>query len=759
MNFIKNSILFGYAQKIASTLDTIFPPETKRGEFLRLVRSAIHTSQNEGSKVLVSMGKEKIQKQLIPQKIKQSIGIRKTPKPQLDYDIKTLKDSEIIQNDGFREVDQSLRNFIKIGSSDIPNLPRYPKISLIIPTYNQVGYLDKALKSIDTKTTYKNFEIILVTNNLDENSEMRKYLKSVKYPVYLFTETYSYAAIVNFAATKAAGEFILILNDDIEIDNPNWIQALLKLALDDKVAVVGGKLLYPDGKLQEAGCIIWKNGTGWNYGRNDDPNNSDYNFVREVDYISGCFLMIKKQIFEDVGCFDLRYEVGYCEDPDLCFSIYQKGYKILYQPLATIIHYEGKTCGTDGLSGMKAYQVINQKKLAQKWKSFLDNRNMDSSENALIERNRKKGANILYIDHYIPEYDKDSGSLDAFYILSILSALDHKVTFWPENHQKTEPYATELQQKGIEVMYNQRNFESFLKERGWLYHICFISRPYTARKHIDLLRKHTPQCKIVYNTVDLHFLQKSREAQLKKDQSMLRKSKELKKTEMEIIRKSDIVIAISELEAKLIQKEEPSKRIAVIPPFRIADDKTIPFEERKDMLFLGGFQHPPNVDSLEYLIEDILPKIKKELPGVILYVIGSNTNQKIIELCSKNTDVVLLGHIQDLDSYLRKVRMLLAPLRFGAGVKGKIIQSLAYGLPVVTTSIGSEGISNEDSDILNIANKEEIFAEKAIALYENKDLWTKMSINGKKYAETHFSPELARETLKEIIAICLNQTK
>jgi len=186
---------------------------------------------------------------------------------------------------------------MEIDSSNILKLSSHPKVNIIISTYNQVELLRKNLQSIEKKSTYQNYEIIIVTNNLDKNSGMRKFLSTVKHRVYEYADEYSFSGINNFGAKQAHGDFLLFLNDDVEIISPNWLEAMLKLALQDKVGAVGGKLLFSDGKLQEAGCIVWKDGAAWNYGRNQNPDDPKFNFVRNVDYCSGSCLMIKKRNF------------------------------------------------------------------------------------------------------------------------------------------------------------------------------------------------------------------------------------------------------------------------------------------------------------------------------------------------------------------------------------------------------------------------------------------------------------------------------
>jgi len=749
---MKNSILLKIPLAFARNLDKAFPKSTKRGELIRLLRMSLLTLQNEGIGSLSKALQEKIKRQRLFKKKpflkEQKYDFSKS------LQVGKINNSNIIQGDKNKKLDQNLRNFLNTEWYDISNMTVFPKVSIIISTFNQIEFLKKNLQSIENKTTYKNYEIIIVTNNLDENSEIRQFLKTLKHKVCIFKKDYSFGEMNNFASEYANGDFLLFLNDDVEIVSASWLEYMLKLALSEKVGAVGPKLLFSNGKLQEAGGIIWKDGIIWNHGRNEDPEDSKFNFVRSVDYCSGCCLMIKKEIFERLGQFDPQYRPAYCEDADLCLAIQKEGLKILYQPLAVLIHYEGKTSGTDLKSGIKSYQVENQKKFRKKWKSFLNSRQNDSQNNVFLERNRKNGINILYIDHYIPEYNKDAGSLLVYYLLSSLSYMDHKVTFWPDNLIKTEPYATNLQQKGIEVIYNHTDFQSFIKKHRNDFQICITTRAHIAPKYIDLLKKHAPECKIIYDTVDLHFLREFREASLKQDSSKLLLAQKTKDLELEIFQKSDIVITKSLEEADFLLKQDSSHNFSIIPTFDLPPKEFLTYDERKDLLFLGGFQHPPNVDSLKYLINDLFPKIRKKLPDVKLYVIGSNPTQEITEMCSEVEGIIFLGYVKVIDSYLKKCRLLLAPLRFGAGVKGKITQSLAYGLVVITTPIGSEGISNKNDKLL-ISNSDNEFVENTISVYNNKELWTTLSLNSIKYSENNFSPEYIYDTLEQTINRCL----
>ncbi len=660
--------------------------------------------------------------------------------------------SRIICNEYPVEPDEDLRDHMQIGSAKILTLPRNPKVSIIIPTLNQTDYLRKNLKSIESKTTYKNYEIIIVTNNKDEDSEMRRYLDGVRYKVLIYDDKYSFAKINNYASKSARGEYLLFLNDDMEVASPNWLEAMLKLALDKKTGAVGGKLLSTDGTLQEAGCIVWGNGSVWNYGRGDDPDKAEYNFVREVDYCSGACLMIRREIFEESGGFDAGYEIAYWEDSDLCQAIRQRGYSILYQPMACLVHHEGRTQGTDTSTGIKSFQVTNKERYMKKWGGVIQGRHPDSPKNVFFERNRKAGLNILYIDQCVPEYDRDAGSLTAYYVVSILASMNHNVTFWPDNLVRTEPHTAELQQKGIEAVYGNRDFEEFLKGRRETFHVCFTSRPHITARYFDHLKRYAPGCKIIYDTTDLHFVREYRMAVLSKDQSKIAAASRNSEGELSLIGMSDVVIVKSLKEARFLLNEDPDLSVAVIPPMQIPLENPVPFEKRRDFLFLGGFAHLPNVDALEFLINRIFPKIREHLPDARLYVTGSNASKKVRDLCTGAESVAFLGYIQDIEEYLDRCRIMLVPLTYGAGVKGKITGSFARGLPVVTTSVGAEGISPDDGKILLIEDDPAGFADRAISAYTDESLWNTLSKNSLAFANTHYSPELGRDTLTQILA-------
>ena len=213
------------------------------------------------------------------------------------------------------------------------------EVSIIIPVFNQLEYTHACLASLQTVEEQMRFEVIIVDDcSTDRTAEVLPQLHGI---TYLRNERNSgFVTSCNCGAEKARGKYLVLLNNDTLV-KPGWLTALLDTFIEELDAgIVGSKLLYPDGRLQEAGGIIWRDASGWNYGKFDDPEKPEYNYLREVDYCSAAALMVPKALFESVGGFDSRYAPGYYEDTDLAFKVRRAGYKVLYQPLSEVIHYE-----------------------------------------------------------------------------------------------------------------------------------------------------------------------------------------------------------------------------------------------------------------------------------------------------------------------------------------------------------------------------------------------------------------------------------
>jgi len=629
--------------------------------------------------------------------------------------------------------------------------PRHQKVdvSIVIPVFNQLEYTHACLASLQTVEEQTRFEVIIVDDcSTDRSAHV---LPEVDGITYLLNERNSgFVASCNRGAEKARGKYLVFLNNDTLV-KPSWLTALLDTFAEESGAgIVGSKLLYPDGRLQEAGGIIWRDASGWNYGKFDDAGKPEYNYLREVDYCSGAALMIPKALFESVDGFDSRYAPGYYEDTDLAFKVRRAGYKVLYQPLSEVIHYEGATGGTDLSAGAKKYQDINRSTFAETWADELITKPANGDV-AFLREPPPHRKNILVIDHHLPMADRDSGSLRMFQILKLLHELGHRVTFLPDNLADIPPYTAELQKRGIKVVHHPyvSKVRDYLIAHGSEFDVVVLSRCQFARKHIADVRLYAPQSRIIFDTVDLHFLREEREACLTGDLEVRRKAQETKQWEYDLIDQSDETWVVSNTEQRLLQKEWPDKSFQLVSNIVDVPGSSTSFTLRRDWLFIGGFQHPPNIDAVLFFLKEIYPLITDRLADAKFYIIGDKVPPEIVALATER--IVVAGLQRDVRPFFESVKLSVAPLRFGAGVKGKINQSMAFGVPVVATSIAVEGTQLQDREEILVADDPADFAQALIELYESEELWNRISENGIRKTRALYSTEAAREKLEFLL--------
>lgn len=631
--------------------------------------------------------------------------------------------------------------------------PQYesPKVSIIIPVYNQFDFTYACLGSILRNTPDIEYEVIIAD---DVSTDLTIKLGEVAQNIHIIRNDTNKRFLLNCnnAAKSAKGEYILFLNNDTQVQ-PNWLSALVTLIdSDETIGMVGPKFVYPDGRLQEAGGIVWDNGNAWNYGRYQDPDAPEYNYVKEVDYITGASILVRHSLWKDIGGFDERYVPAYCEDSDLAFEVRKHGYKVMYQPLSVVVHFEGISNGTDTSSGLKSYQTKNSDVFFKKWKDVLKNEHLPDGTDVFHARDRSLGKKtLLMIDHYIPQFDRDAGSRTIFQYLKLFKSKDYNVIFIGDNFCYDKLYAVPLEQMGIEILYGTyyyHNWAKWLEENGNHIDIVFLNRPHISIKYIDVIRTKT-KAKLLYYGMDLHYLRKMREYEISNNPSDLEESHYWKNLEYSIMRKVDVSYFPSPIEIAAISKENPSIYARTFPIFMYDNVKKPSYDpiSRKNMMFIGGYTHTPNSDAVKWFHDTIWPTIVKRLPDVKMYIIGSNVTEEIKAMNQGNFVVVGPVNDSELESYYASCRLSVVPLRYGAGIKGKVVEAMYHGLPVLTTSIGAEGLTFENHGLF-IADDPVAFSKKLCAVYSDSATLKKAAVKNAKCIKTYFSTECVWDFIK-----------
>ena len=634
----------------------------------------------------------------------------------------------------------------------VPSAPE-PVVSIIISTYGQADLTLACLASIAEYRPRDPIEVLVVDDAFPNEVEASR-LKAVSGIQLSRNETnLGFLLSCNRAAERAKGKYLYFLNNDTEL-RPNTIDALVdRLELSAHVGLVGSKLLFPDGKLQEAGGIMWKDGSGWNYGRGQDPAAPEFNYVREVDYCSGASIIVRRDLFAELGGFDESFVPAYYEDVDLAFRIRARGLKVLYEPQSVVVHHEGMSHGTDLQQGVKAHQVVNQARMVERWGADLTRNNFANGERVIRAKDRAAARKLmLVIDHYIPQPDQDAGSRSIVGIIDSLVDAGWLVKFWPHSRGYDETYTPLLEQRGIEVLDSRSpgDLTSWMRKYGEELDHVLVVRPDVAAYAIPCLLGNTDAVRSFYG-VDLHFARMRRQAKLDGSRDGEIAANRMERLERHVWRNFDIVIYPSEEEAAVVRQMSPGTVACGIVPFSFDQhpQRLVPPTERT-LLFVGGFAHAPNVDAARFLVDQILPELERKVGSVKVILAGSRPTAEVRALSASNVEVT--GYISEaaLEELYRRCRVAVAPLRFGAGVKGKVIEALSRGLPMVTTSIGAQGILGL-ADIVPVHDDVARQAEALAILLTDASAWIAQSATQQAFAQEFYSREsMARSVLSAL---------
>ena len=634
-----------------------------------------------------------------------------------------------------------------------------PLVSVVVPAYENIEYTLRCVLSMLISADSTPLEIIIADDQSPDGSSqfLVDELQGVgPIRVHVNETNLGFLKSCNAAARMAKGKYLFFLNNDTAVVD-GWIDELIAtFERNPDAGLVGSKLVYPNGLLQEAGGIIWEDGSGANFGRMKDPMDPAYNFQRDADYISGAAILIPKDFWEEQGGFSEELSPAYYEDTDFAMKTRAAGRRVIYQPLSTVVHYEGISSGTDITAGVKKYQAINRETFLKKWGETLKTFGKPGDFSRKIV-DRQPRARILIFDAEVPKPDKDSGSITAFNYVKILCELGYAVTFVPECLLWEGCYSRDLQRLGAEVIYAPQvtRAREWVLENGEDFDLFILSRVTTGGEFFNDVKDVYPEKPIIFDTVDIHHLRLQREAELNGSAETKEDADRLKRLELATISNADATIVVSDYEVEYLRNEIGPFPSVVIPLIYEPYTRINGFDERTDIAFIGGYRHPPNIDAVRHLVDDIWPIVREMGIDARLHIIGSHMPVSFQDYAAP--DINIVGFVPDLDRYLETIRITVAPLRYGAGVKGKVGNSLRLGVPVVCTPVAAEGMGLEIGKHILAAPDPYGFAKQIERLYSDKALWDEQSKSGQQRVMTIYGVEPARTKLADMVSALIGR--
>ncbi|NDY93399.1 glycosyltransferase [Ideonella livida] len=627
-----------------------------------------------------------------------------------------------------------------------------PDVSIVIPAHNKFATTYNCLASIAAARCQATYEVIVVDDgSKDETLDLPTIAPNVK--VVRHEEAKGFVGASNAGGAAATGRYVVMLNNDTEV-MAGWLDELLDpFTRFEGVGMTGAKLIYPDGKLQEAGGLIWANGQPWNIGRNGNPDDPRYNYTRQVDYISGACVMLPMTLWKELAGFDTYFAPAYYEDTDLAFRVRAKGFKTVYTPFCEVVHYEGVSNGTSTSgSGLKRFQAINEPKFKQRWTHAYRHNGKLGQDAPHVMQDRGVTHRVLVFDAQTLTPDLDAGSYSATQEIRILQSLGFKVTFVPANMAYMGGYTEALQRMGVEVLYAPFYFSmaEVVERRGKEFDLFYVARYGVAEQVVKTIRAQCPQTPIILNIHDLHFLREIREALQRKDMSHMNRATATRDAELAVMREVDLAITYSKVEeAVIVSHNLTSTRTGHCPWVVETATQVPPFAQREGIAFLGGFGHSPNVEAVEWFCRDVMPLLRARLPGVPFLIYGSKAPDSLKKL--EDEDIVLKGFARTTEEVYDTARVFVAPLLTGAGLKGKVIGAFARGIPTVMTPTAAEGTGARHGLDAFVCTEPAEWVDALVKLYSDEAAWNAMSASARHLTQVEYSLEAGRKTLKEAL--------
>jgi hypothetical protein len=508
---------------------------------------------------------------------------------------------------------------------------------------------------------------------------------------------------------------------------------------EPEAGAVGGRLAREDGLIQHAYLLAADDGSL------DDPSHlvpfeaANHTFLRRADALSGQAFAVRRDLLLGLGGFSPLFTTFGHAAVDLCARLRAAGRPVLFQPLAIAAWPAQGPPDEDGEPPDLSRPDENTQRLNARLR--------DVAWPVATARARFAG-HALVIDDDLPRLDRDAGSIATFEQMVLLRRLGWHVTFCPVHAVTLDPTASDLLARhGIEVVGppTYGSVTQYLQAFGPDLGLVHIYRYATMTMLLDRVRELAPDAKIIFATADLHFLREQRRAELA--------GKALpdaaRAEEVACMLAADATIVTSDHEVGLLRRDIPPEKLVLLRWIERPRPIARGFAERQGLCFIGNYRHPPNLDGVEWFLAEVFPLVRKKLPTATLKLAGSGMPNSLRDFADDGVEIV--GWVEDLADLFGTVRLSVAPLRFGAGFKGKVATSLAHGLPVVGSSISLEGTGLLDGDGVLVADDPAAFAAAVVRLHEDAELWEVQAARGLERVAALYSPDAALEIWRRML--------
>jgi GT2 family glycosyltransferase len=600
-----------------------------------------------------------------------------------------------------------------------------PEVSVLVLLYNRAELTLRCLRAL-AEIRSPAVEIVLVDNaSSDETARLLDRLDGVS--ILRNQVNLGFVRATNQAAAVAQGRVLLLLNNDAELLPGSLVAALRTLASSPQIGAVGGRLIAPDGLLQEAGSILWNDGSCLGYGRGAQPRDPPFMFQRDVDYCSAALLLTPRALWNELGGFDTTFAPAYYEDTDYCVRLWKTGRRVVFQPRMAALHFE--FASSPSRSSAIAQQAERRVLFLRKHRDWLAQQPAPDPARALFARTHRAGPRILVLDDRVPRLSRGSGQPRALHLLTALVGLGWLPTLVPLSFpDDDDPHADVPPTVEVLTSVGAQGLAGLLEERRGFYSCILASRPHNmVRLNSARARLRTPLAvPIVYDAEAIFADREIAARRMQGERITPDQAQQQRGAELALARQAQVVLAVSAADAADFSGAGAPHTLTL---GHCVDCRPTPapFGARDGLLFVGALheQDSPNLDSVGWFVRDVLPRLRSNLGAdVAVDLVGATTLPEVLHLARPGVRV--RGHVDDLTGLYGGARVFIAPTRFGAGLPFKVHHAAAHGLPVVATSLLAGQLGWQSGRELLAADDAASFAEACARLYRDPALWQRL---------------------------------